>query len=167
MGKEIERKFLLAKGASIPIPNVHQKLKIRQGYICVTKDKQVRVRLTKQFGHEFGSICVKSTGKIIRDEFEFDISDKLKEAKELFNKCKWKIEKNRLTFDSHSKPKVHYDIDSFPNEMQWVEVEFKSTKDMKKWDKNKPSWIGKEITGVSKYSNISLAKKNLKFNGKK
>jgi len=162
MGKEIERKFLLAKGASIPIPEVHHKLKIKQGYIVVQKDKQIRVRITKGSGSAFGSICFKSTGKLIRDEFEFTVNDTL-EAKELYKTCKWTIEKKRLSFNSHHMPKVHYDVDSFPNGMQWVEVEFKSIKDMKKWEKKIPSWIGKEITGVSKYSNITLAKKNLKF----
>lgn len=163
MAKEIERKFLLAKGTSIPIPKKFHTSNIKQGYILVSKDKQIRVRLTKQFGYEFGSICVKSSGTLIRDEFEFDISDKLKEVKELYKTCKWRLEKKRLTFDSHNSPKVHYDVDSYPNGMQWVEVEFKSIKDMKKWEKNIPSWIGKEITGVSKYSNITLAKKKLKF----
>jgi CYTH domain-containing protein len=47
--------------------------------------------------------------------------------------------------------------------MQWVEVEFKSIKQMKVWEKKIPHWIGQEITGVSKYSNIALAKQNLKF----
>ena len=159
MGKEIERKFLLAKEASIPIPKIYHKTTIKQGYIVVTKDKQVRVRITKKWGC---SICVKSTGKLVRDEFEFQISDVV-EAKELYKSCKWTIEKKRLSFNSHHMPKVHYDVDSFPNGMQWVEVEFKSIKDMKKWEKKIPSWIGKEITGVSKYSNITLAKKNLKF----
>jgi CYTH domain-containing protein len=180
MGKEIERKFLLAKGTSIPIPEDYSKLKIQQGYISVEKDKQVRVRITTEGSgektiHSRGgivtvrmvdaSICIKYTSKLVRDEFEFDVD--LDEAKSLFKKCQWSIEKKRLSFDSHVTPnEVHYDVDSFPNGMQWIEVEFSSVKAMKKWEKNKPSWIGKEITGVRKYSNITLAKKNLKFNGK-
>ena len=168
MGKEIERKFLLAKGTSIPIPAKHEKLNIKQGYIVAEKDKQIRIRISKCDGISFGSFCVKYTGKLIRDEFEFNLADsKLREAKELYKKCKWTLEKKRLSFESHYKPRVHYDVDTFPNGMQWVEVEFLSIKDMKTWEKNIPSWIGKEITGVSKYSNITLAKKKLKFNGKR
>lgn len=165
MGKEIERKFLLAKGASIPIPAEHRKLSIKQGYVSVEKDKQVRVRITKEYGSDSANICIKYTKKLIRDEFEFDVDNK--EAKQLYAKCNWFLEKKRLSFYSHHMPEIHYDVDSFPNGMQWVEVEFKSIKDMKKWEKNIPSWIGKEITGVSKYSNITLAKKKLKFNGKR
>jgi adenylate cyclase len=167
MGKEIERKFLLAKGASIPIPAEYSKLSIKQGYISVEKDSQIRVRITKDNAFNFGHICVKYTGKLVRDEFDFNISTQLKDAKDLYKKCKWTLEKKRLSFESHYMPRVHYDVDTFPNGMQWVEVEFLSIKDMKKWEKNIPSWIGKEITGVSKYSNITLAKKKLKFNGKR
>lgn len=167
MGKEIERKFLLAKGTSIPIPAEHSKLSIKQGYISVEKDSQIRVRITKDNAFNFGHICVKYTGKLVRDEFDFNVSTQLKDAKDLYKKCKWTLEKKRLSFESHYKPRVHYDVDTFPNGMQWVEVEFLSIKDMKTWEKNIPSWIGKEITGVSKYSNITLAKKKLKFNGKR
>lgn len=163
MGKEIERKFLLAEGASIPIPEIFSKVSIKQGYIVAQKDRQIRVRLTKFGGTELANVCVKYTGNIVRDEFDFEIDGQVKEAKELYKKCKWTIEKKRLSFNSHHMPKVHYDVDTYPNGMQWVEVEFKSIKQMKVWEKNIPHWIGKEITGVSKYSNITLAKKNLKF----
>ncbi len=163
MAKEIERKFLLAKGTSIPIPENFTKAKIKQGYIFVGKDKQVRIRIIEIQHVELATICVKYTAKLIRDEFEFNVSDKLKDAKELYKKCKFSIEKKRLSFNSHVNPIVHYDVDIFPNGMQLVEVEFKSIKQMKMWEKNKPHWIGKEITGKSFYSNIKLAKKNLKF----
>lgn len=166
MGKEIERKFLLAKGTSIPIPADYDKSKIKQGYVYVDKEKQIRVRVIETSGLIMHTMCVKYTGKLIRDEFEFHVCSDNKEAEALYKKCKWTVEKKRLSFRSHAEPKVHYDVDSFPNGMQWVEVEFDSIKQMKQWEKNKPHWIGKEITGVSKYSNITLAKKKLKFKGK-
>jgi CYTH domain-containing protein len=159
MGKEIERKFLLAKGASIPIPNNFQKLSIKQGYIHAEKGKQVRVRITKLGKLEIANVCIKYTSGLVRDEFDFEVGS-LKEAKELYKLCKWSLEKKRLTFQ---RGKEHYDVDTYPNGMQWVEVEFKSIADMKKWEKNKPHWIGKEITNARKYSNIALAKKKLKF----
>ena len=180
MGKEIERKFLLAKEASIPIPEDFDKYRIKQGYIAVEKDKQVRIRLIREgsgtktihsrggiveVGTEDARVCIKYTAKLVRDEFEFDVD--LAEGKALYKKCEWFVEKDRLSFDSHHMPEVHYDVDSFPNGMQWVEVEFPSIKVMKQWEKNIPHWLGKEITGVRKYSNIALAKKKLKFNGKR
>ena len=162
MAKEIERKFLLAAGTSIPIPEQFMKVKIKQGYIHVGQSEQSRIRITSWGGQEFSSICVKYTSNLVRDEFEFSVSNN-KEAKGLYKKCKWTLEKKRLSFNSHVLPKVHYDVDTFPNGMQWVEVEFKSIKQMKVWEKKIPHWIGQEITGVSKYSNIALAKQNLKF----
>lgn len=163
MGKEIERKFLLAKGASIPIPSEFLKLRIKQGYILTSKDKQVRVRFTtcKKTNSTMTELGIKFTSKLVRDEFEYPIS--LQDAKTIYKKCDWFLEKDRLSFISHYTPTVQYDVDTLPNGMQWVEVEFETTKDMKKWEKNKPHWIGEEITGVRKYSNITLAKKKLKF----
>lgn len=161
MAKEIERKFLLAKGASIPIPANFQKVKIKQAYLSAEKTKHVRLRITNYGQETISEIGIKFTGKLIRDEFEYEIPNS--EANEIYKKCDWALEKKRLSFTSHVDSNINYDVDSFPNGMQWVEVEFKTIKDMKKWEKNKPHWIGKEITGVSKYSNITLAKKKLKF----
>ena len=46
MAQEIERKFLLVEGASIPIPAKYKNFYIKQGYIHGDKDKNVRIRLT-------------------------------------------------------------------------------------------------------------------------
>ena len=158
MAKEIERKFLLANGTNIPIPVNHMNLKIKQAYLCGEKGKQIRVRIINNFK---AWLTVKYTTSQIRDEFEYLIP--LEDAKVMFKKSLLKLEKKRLAFDSQEMRGVHYDIDSFPNGMQWIEVEFDSIKTMKRWEKQIPNWIGDEITKVRKYSNITLAKKNLKF----
>ncbi len=152
MAKEIERKFLLAKGTSIPIPGVYSKINIKQGYIFIEKDKHLRIRLYK----DSAVLCLKYTSGPVRDEYEYTVP--MKDGKEMYSKCTMKLEKRRLTFKRFNE---NYDVDSFPNGIQFVEVEFKSLKDSKSWVK--PHWIGKEITGVSKYSNITLAKQNLKW----
>jgi len=97
MAKEIERKFLLAKGTSIPIPDNFRKLSIKQAYISIEKDKQVRVRLTSERKWQTANICVKYTAKLVRDEFEFEVE--LTEAKELYKKCDFAVEKHRLSFN--------------------------------------------------------------------
>lgn len=152
MAKEIERKFLLARGASIPIPENFQKFNIKQGYIFSEKGKHLRIRLYS----DKAVICLKFTDGPIRDEFEYEVP--MKDGKNMYKKCTMKLEKHRLTFSRFNE---NYDIDSYPNGMRFVEVEFKSVKASKTWVK--PSWIGKEITGSRQYSNIALAKKNLKF----
>lgn len=152
MGKEIERKFLLTKGASIPIPMTYKKYTIKQGYILSDQSKQVRIRLTVYdavIGLKFGN------GNI-RDEYEYEIP--MSDGEEMYEKCDLKLEKHRLSFN---KGHEHYDVDEFPNGLIFVEVEFKTVKDMENWVK--PHWIGKEITGKKKYSNITLAKQKLKW----
>jgi len=161
MGKEIERKFLLA-GTSIPIPRKHKKIRIKQAYISVEKNKQVRVRLSKfSPKHKLAEICVKYTSELVRDEFEFQVAPiAYKEAKQLYKKCDMSVEKHRLSFKAN---KVKYDVDTFPNNIQYVEVEFKSIENMEEWLADKPMWIGEEISNKDEYSNITFAKQNLKF----
>lgn len=153
MAKEIEKKFLLSKGTSIPIPDNFVKYDIKQGYIFAEKGKQVRIRIA----NGKAILCIKFTGNIIRDEFEYEIP--MEDGKEIYNKCSSKLEKHRLSFSVGNE---RYDIDTFHiNKVIVVEVEFKSIKTMKKW--KKPHWLGKEVTGISKYSNILLAKKKIKI----
>jgi len=152
MGKEIERKFLLTEGASIPIPGKFTEFNIKQGYIAVEKDRQVRIRLTR----DKAVIGIKLGDGIIRDEYEFEIP--MSDGKEMYEKCVFKLEKKRLTFKRGNE---QYDVDTLPNRLKFVEVEFTSIDNMEKWVK--PHWIGEEITGIKKYTNIKLAKQNLKF----
>lgn len=153
MAKEIERKFLLAPGTSIPIPRNFFKSQIKQGYLHAEKGKQIRIRITDNNGCYLG---IKFTGELVRDEFEYAVP--LKDAKAMYEKCSMTVEKKRLSFKRGSES---YDVDDFPNGMVFVEVEFRSIEKMEKWQK--PHWIGEEITDDPKYSNIVLSKKNLKF----
>lgn len=151
MAKEIERKFLLATG-SIPIPEEHSIYKIKQGYILTEKHRQVRVRISK----DKAVLGIKFTGDMVRDEYEYEIP--MKDGEEIYGRCTGTIEKERLTFESGDE---RFDVDRFPHGVTFVEVEFKSLDHLFNWDK--PKWIGKEITNVKKYSNIIIAKENLKF----
>jgi adenylate cyclase len=152
MGKEIERKFLLAVGTSIPIPANFSKFGIKQGYIHGDMDKNIRIRLTLKKA----ILGIKFTSGTVRDEFEYEIPKA--EGVEIYKKCEWKLEKKRLSF---KRGGVHYDVDSYPNGIIVVEAEFKSEEDMNAWVK--PLWIGQDISNDSKYSNIVLAKQNLIF----
>ena len=152
MGKEIERKFLLSKSIVVEIPEHHQKFHIKQGYLLAERGRQVRIRITS----DEAVIGIKFTDNIIRDEFEYKIP--MNEGYEIYDKLTLSVEKIRTSFKIGQ---YHYDIDLFPNGMQFCEVEYMSLEDMLNWVK--PEWLGDEITGVSKYSNIRLAEKNLRF----
>lgn len=155
MGKEIERKFLIMCGAVVPIPEISERMLIKQAYIHADMDKHVRVRLY-DYEPNVGFIGIKYTSSLVRDEFEYEVP--IEDAQIMYDKSDMKIEKKRISFMIGDE---HYDIDSFPNGLSYVEVEFKSLEDMKNWEI--PDWFGEEITGVKEYSNIALAKKNLKF----
>lgn len=152
MAKEIERKFLMVEGASIPIPAVYKKFNIKQGYIHGDIDKNVRIRLTTKKA----VLGIKFTNEVITDEFEFKIPRK--DGLAIYAKTINRVEKKRLSF---KRNKVHYDVDTYPNGVIVVEVEFKSVKQMEAWVK--PSWVGEEVTGFEQYSNVVMAKQNLTF----
>jgi adenylate cyclase len=152
MAKEIERKFLLVEGASIPIPAIYKNFYIKQGYIHGDKDKNVRIRLTT----DKAVLGLKFTDEAITDEFEYKIPKE--DGRAIYAKTTNRVEKKRLSFNRN---KVHYDVDSYPNGIIIVEVEFKSIHQMALWEK--PSWIGDEVTGFEQYSNVVMAKQNLTF----
>lgn len=151
MAKEIERKFLLDK--PIPWDLGEQKL-IKQGYLFLTKNKHLRVRVINQKAF----ICLKFTKNKTRDEYEYEIP--LLDGMEMYGKCQYTVEKIRNTIH----PLGHeytIDIDTYPNGLVVAEVEFKSLEDS---DEFTPfDWFGQEITGNKKYSNILLAKQKLHF----
>ncbi len=151
MAKEIEKKYLIIE--PIPWELTEQKL-IKQGYISIEKDKQVRVRIIGNQSY----ICVKYFGLISRDEFEYEIP--LMDGLEMFSKCKLRVEKIRNTL----QPMDHsytIDIDTYPNKLMVAEVEFKSVEDYHSFEPL--YWFGEDITGNDAYSNIALAKLKLKF----
>lgn len=152
MAQEIERKFLLAEGTSIPIPGVYKNFNIRQGYIHGDKDKNVRVRLTTNKA----VLGIKFTDEAITDEFEYEIP--VADGLAMYKKTSRRVEKKRLSF---KRKKVQYDIDTYPNGVIIVEAEFKSVEQMEAWIK--PSWIGEEVTGFEQYSNVVIAQQNLTF----
>lgn len=155
MAQEIERKFLLAEGATSPVFGDYSKIKIKQGYISGDKDKNVRIRLIN--GKEPKAILgIKFTNEAITDEFEYEIP--MEEGIQIYEKTESKLEKKRISFDFN---KVHYDLDIYPNGLQIIEAEFKSVDQMEKWVK--PEWIGEDVSGQSEYSNVVLAKQQLLF----
>jgi adenylate cyclase len=151
MAKEIERKFLIETEIS---PDLGEQKLIKQGYIMLEKDKQLRVRVIdhKSF------ICLKYTKNEVRDEYEYEIP--LIDGLEMLQKCKIKLEKIRTVL----KPvgaNFTIDVDRYPNGLVVAEVEFKSLEDCKNFVPI--NWFGPEITGDKFYSNITLAKQKLEF----
>ena len=155
MGKELERKYLV-KG---PIPDtfLQEPDFIQQGYFFVEKDKHLRVRITWDTDRvPTANLGLKYTDKILRDEYEPTIP--FSDAEEIMERCEWKLEKTRVTSTINS---LTASLDTYPDGLQVIEVEFEFEQDYLKFVA--PEWFGDEISGVYVYSNITLAKQNLKF----
>lgn len=150
MGKEIERKFLIQ--GKIPL-ELGEPTLIKQGYIFAEKGKHLRIRIVKNAA----ILGLKYTEGLVRDEFEYNIP--FEEGMEMYKKCEMKVEKIRFSVKHEG---FFYDLDFFPNNIRYMEVEFPTKEDSTAFIK--PEWLGKEITGESEYSNITLSKQKLSFN---
>ena len=140
MAKEIEKRFICKF-----VPKGLKPLDIKQGYVFHELDKQIRVRIIND---AFGSICIKFTETIERDEFEYNIP--LKDAQEIFDKCELKLTKIRY---KTKIGKYTVDIDKYPTGLITAEVELDSKDD----DFDLPDYLGEEVTGDYRYSNIHIA----------
>ena len=153
MAIEIERKFLINPKEKVPFHLFGVSEVLRQGYILIGKGKHLRIRL---YPNDTAVLGIKYINGPVREEFEYEIP--YVEGVIILNKCEYRLGKVRRSGIIGNE---HYDLDVYPNKVRVVEVEFESLEASKDWDK--PEWIGKEITGVKKYSNITLAKQKLEF----
>jgi len=148
MGKEIERKYLmagdewrrLAKGTSY-----------RQGYLSTVKERTVRVRTIDDKGY----LTIKGiTVGASRAEYEYDIP--AADANEMLtNLCeKPLVEKNRYKIKIDG---LTWEIDEFLGDnLGLIVAEVELADEDQKFEK--PSWIGQEVTGDPKYFNSNLTK---------
>ena len=150
MPLEIERKFLVKtddfkKEAS-------KKTRVTQGYLSSNPERTVRVRIK---GNE-GFITVKGKANrsgICRYEWEKEIS--IEEAEELLKICESGIiDKTRYEIEAG---KYTFEVDEFYGDNQGLivaEIELNNENDYFE----KPQWLGKEVTGNTKYYNSMLVK---------
>jgi len=150
MSLEIERKFLIESNDYKDLS--HKKSYIKQGFLNSNKYRTVRIRVID----EMGFITIKGISNasgISRYEWEKEIL--LKEAEQLLLLCeKGVIEKNRYLI-KHGR---HiFEVDEFLNENKGLiiaEIELSNENELFQ----KPSWLGKEVTGNVKYYNSNLSK---------
>lgn len=150
MGKEIERKFLVSSDVK---PFAESDTRIIQGYLSSSLERSVRVRIKGKKAF----LTIKGIGNqsgISRFEWEKEIS--LKDAKELFKICEpGVIDKTRYIIPVGSHV---FEVDEFHGDNEGLilaEIELSSEKE----EFNKPFWLGKEVTGDSRYYNLMLIKK--------
>jgi adenylate cyclase len=145
MGVEIERKFLVTGDAW---RGRGRSSRLRQGYLCATKERSVRVRLDGRAGF----LTVKGAARgAFRAEYEYRIP--AREAAELFSLCeKPLIEKTRTRVRFSG---LLWEIDEFHGENRGLivaEVELPHARRRVPL----PPWVGAEVTGDPRYLNAAL-----------
>jgi len=146
---EIERKFLVNSEAFIK--EVSSKSRIVQGFLTKDPNRVVRVRIK---GDE-GFITIKGiSNENGTTRFEWEKRISINEAESLLKLClPGIIDKNRyeIVVGKHV-----YEVDIFKGDNEGLviaEVELENENE----SFEKPSWLGKEVTGDSKYYNSQLS----------
>lgn len=148
MAQEIERKFLLNGDFK---PDVRKSMRISQGYLCSVPERTVRIRVRD----DQGFITIKGKGDtdgISRYEWEQEIP--VNDALQLLQICEpGVIDKTRhlVDFGRHT-----FEVDEFHGDNEGLvmaEIELASPDE----PFDRPSWLGKEVTGDARYYNSALA----------
>ncbi len=149
MAIEIERKFLVTDDFT---KLAKKKQQITQYYITIDPDKIIRIRIIE----DKAFLAIKSRmGEISigRNEWEFPIP--VSDAIEIKNIClPGKIVKTRyyIPYGNHT-----FEVDVFHEKNEGLiiaEIELNSENEQFE----KPSWLGKEVTGIAEYYNANLIK---------
>ncbi|WP_290701009.1 CYTH domain-containing protein [Lacinutrix sp.] len=147
---EIERKFLVTSNAFKK--EAFKQYRTVQGYLSTNKKRTVRLRLKG----ETGFLTIKgasSKSGLSRFEWEKEISKA--EAESLLKLCKKGII-DKIRYEV-KVGKHTFEIDEFFGENEGLivaEVELNSEEE----SFLKPDWLGKEVTGETKYYNSQLSK---------
>lgn len=156
MPVEIERKFLVKNDLWKAAPRVHT-MEMRQAYLPATDGVTVRVRLTFGNGIQGAILTLKGprAGAFSRSEFEYAIA--VSEALEIMELlCDRVVSKTR--YKVRADDGNIWEVDVFDRENKGLvvaEIEL----DSEDQEFELPSWVGREVTHVSKYSNNSLSRK--------
>lgn len=149
MPQEIERKFLVASEAYKK--EAYRKTYIKQGYLSVTPEATVRVRIRDKQA----TLTIKGkSNEQGTSRYEWEKAIEVAEAVELLQLCSsGLIEKNRYEI---RVGKHLFEVDEFlgANEgLVVAEVELKNEAD----SFEKPAWLGLEVTGELCYYNALLS----------
>ena len=149
MALEIERRFLLKNEGWKKF--ITKKVFIEQGYLSKNLDDWIiRIRFT---GEDFKIALKKHIENFTSFEYEYSIPRK--DGETIMANLSNTIKKERFFLEVEKKSWI---IDCFKENNYPLEIaEIELSKEEE--DLSLPSFISKEITGITDYSNFSLAKK--------
>ena len=149
MAQEIERKFLVGGEYK---SSAFKSVRITQGYLSSVPQRTVRVRVKGKKGF----ITVKGAGSASgASRFEWEKEIPLEDAEALLEICEpGVIDKTRylVKVGNHT-----FEVDEFYGDNEGLtvaEVELSSEDEAFE----KPSWLGREVTGDPRYYNSALVK---------
>ena len=149
MALEIERRFLIKNDSWKEF--ITKKICIEQGYLSKSLDDWIiRIRFT---GKDFKIALKKHIENFTNFEFEYSIPNQ--DGATIMSSLSNTIKKERFFLEVEEKTWI---IDCFKENnypLKIAEIELSSEEE----DLCLPSFISKEITGLTRYSNLSLANK--------
>ncbi len=151
-GREIERKFLLG-GVPAQLAFARREA-IRQGYVALDGDTEVRVRITPRRC----KLTIKHGRGSTRIEEELELERRQADAL-------WELSEGRRVEKTRRRMRVdgvEVEVDEFSGPLDGLvvaEVEFDD--EDAAMDFRPPSWFGREVTGEDGYGNRELSQHGL------
>ncbi len=153
MAQEIERKFLVKGDFK---KDASKETRITQGYLSSVPERTVRVRIKG----DKGFITIKGIGSASgASRFEWEKEIPVAEVESLLQICEpGVIDKTRYLVKSGNHT---FEVDEFYGENQGLVV---AEVELQAEDESfvKPSWLGQEVTGDTRYYNSMLMKNPFK-----
>ena len=155
MAQEIERKFLVAGDYK---SEAYAAVRITQGYLSRVPERVVRIRIKG----DKGFITIKGTANdtgLSRYEWEKEIP--LADAQSLLKLAEPGVIDKTRHLIKNTDGKHTWEVDEFHGDNEGLimaEIELESESDLF----DKPSWLGKEVTGDKRYYNAFLSEKPFK-----
>lgn len=150
MAQEIERKFLVAGDYK---SEAYASVRITQGYLSRVPERVVRIRIKG----DKGFITIKgTTNDTGLSRFEWEKEIPLADAQSLLKLAEpGVIDKTRHLIKNTDGRHI-WEVDEFHGDNEGLvmaEIELESENDLF----DKPSWLGKEVTGDKRYYNAYLS----------
>lgn len=150
MAQEIERKFLIAGDYK---SEAYASLRITQGYLSRVPERVVRIRIKG----DKGFITIKgTTNDTGLSRFEWEKEIPLADAQALLKMAEPGVIDKTRHLIKNTDGKHIWEVDEFYGDNEGLiiaEIELESESDLF----DKPSWLGKEVTGDKRYYNAYLS----------
>ena len=150
MAQEIERKFLVAGDYK---SEAYAAVRITQGYLSRVPERVVRVRIKG----DKGFITIKgTTNDTGLSRFEWEKEIPLADAQSLLKLAEPGVIDKTRHLIKNTDGKHTWEVDEFHGDNEGLimaEIELESESDLF----DKPSWLGKEVTGDKRYYNAYLS----------